>query len=342
MNDRALAVLEQYDIEVLRSWKGRGAILCETKSGIKILKEYKGSPERLLVQQKLLNKIEENGFKSKEKIIPTKEGELTAKDEEMNLYHLKEYSGGKECNLREYQEISKVAENMALLHNAMELPELIKEENVQTFSLLEEFERHNRELRKVKKYLKVKKQKNEFEYYLYQNFNLFLEKAEKILEEIKQYPDVFSVQRLQIKGNVCHGDFQHHNALLLDGQVYIINFDKFIADNPMRDLCLFFRKMMEKNNWSKELGLYVLQNYQKHRVISEEDRYQLYYRLSYPEKFWKLVNFYYNSSKVWIPVKNMEKLDKMIKLEELKNAFLEDNLKEEVLHKSQSGNYNRK
>ena len=35
VNDRVLAVLEKYDIEVLRSWKGRGAILCETKTGIK-------------------------------------------------------------------------------------------------------------------------------------------------------------------------------------------------------------------------------------------------------------------------------------------------------------------
>ena len=46
MNDRAVSVLEKYDIEVLRSWKGRGAILCETKTGVKILKEYKGSSEK--------------------------------------------------------------------------------------------------------------------------------------------------------------------------------------------------------------------------------------------------------------------------------------------------------
>ena len=46
MNDKTLAVLEKYDIEVLRSWKGRSAILCETKTGIKILKEYKGSEKR--------------------------------------------------------------------------------------------------------------------------------------------------------------------------------------------------------------------------------------------------------------------------------------------------------
>ena len=43
ISDRTAAILEQYDIRVLRLLKGRGAVLCETQEGIKILKEYKGS-----------------------------------------------------------------------------------------------------------------------------------------------------------------------------------------------------------------------------------------------------------------------------------------------------------
>ena len=120
------------------------------------------------------------------------------------------------------------------------------------------------------------------------------------------------------KGCLCHGDFQHHNVLLGEKGIHFINFEKYILDSPMRDLGLFFRKMMEKNNWSKELGMFILESYQKQKCISEEEKYQLYYRLSYPEKFWKIVNFYYNSPKAWIPAINMEKLDKIIKQEEEK------------------------
>ena len=91
MNDKTLAVLEKYDIEVLRSWKGRSAILCETKTGVKILKEYKGSQVRLQVQQKLLDIMEENGVVNKEKILFTREGEILVKDEDMVSYCLKDY-----------------------------------------------------------------------------------------------------------------------------------------------------------------------------------------------------------------------------------------------------------
>ena len=46
MNDRAVELLEQYDIEVLRIRKGRDAIICDTEKGCLILKEYTGNDER--------------------------------------------------------------------------------------------------------------------------------------------------------------------------------------------------------------------------------------------------------------------------------------------------------
>ena len=60
MNDRAVSVLSEYDFEVIRTWKGRGAILFETPEGIRILKEYKGVPEKLERQKALLDCIREN------------------------------------------------------------------------------------------------------------------------------------------------------------------------------------------------------------------------------------------------------------------------------------------
>ncbi len=56
--------------------------------------------------------------------------------------------------------------------------------------------------------------------------------------------------------------------------------------------------------------------------MEREEYRQLYYRLAYPEKFWKIVNFYYNSGKAWIPDKNMEKLVKVMQQEKSKQAFL--------------------
>ena len=58
MNDRAVALLEQYEIEVLRTRKGRGAILCDTQQGCLIFKEYTGREEQLRLQEQVLKHLE--------------------------------------------------------------------------------------------------------------------------------------------------------------------------------------------------------------------------------------------------------------------------------------------
>ena len=81
---------------------------------------------------------------------------------------------------------------------------------------------------------------------------------------------------------------------------------------------------MEKSGWSQELGTLLLSAYHEERALSAEDYRQLYYRMLYPEKFWKIVNFYYNSGKAWIPGRNTEKMEKVLGQEPEKIQFLEN------------------
>lgn len=69
MNDRAISVLDNYELEVIKTRKGRGAILCETKQGLYILKEYLGPREKVHVQKALLEKIEKQGYVPAEMIL---------------------------------------------------------------------------------------------------------------------------------------------------------------------------------------------------------------------------------------------------------------------------------
>ncbi len=66
----------------------------------------------------------------------------------------------------------------------------------------------------------------------------------------------------------------------------------------------------------------LLTSYNGVRPLDERDYRQLYLRFAYPEKFWKIVNFYYNSGKAWIPGRNMEKLEKLFAQEREKKLFL--------------------
>lgn len=83
------------------------------------------------------------------------------------------------------------------------------------------------------------------------------------------------------------------------------------------------RKLLEKSNWSPGLTQEILDTYNSVRPLSARSFVELYYRLAYPEKFWKIVNFYYNSGKAWIPEKNREKLEILAGQEREKQSCLE-------------------
>ena len=316
MNDRSVSLLDKYDIEVLRTWKGRGAVLCEAKQGIFVLKEYAGHMEKAAFQDALLHMIQEKGFDQAESILRNKEQELLTQDQDGTNYILKTYKEGRECNIRDMEECMQAVRVLAAFHKVSR-PE-------ETFSGIliphcacQEFEKHNRELRRVKKYLKERGQKTDFEICLMHCYDYFFHLALQVTEELKASQDG------QKNNLICHGDYQYHNLMVADGQMYIINFEKCVYDSPVRDLYLFMRKLLEKSGWAENVGFELMKAYEKVSALEKEEYLQLYYRLAYPEKFWKIVNFYYNSGKAWIPGKNLEKLNKVIDQERDKLKFLD-------------------
>ncbi len=326
MNDRAVAVLEQYDIEVYRTGKGRGAILCDTDKGCLIFKEYFGTEEKLQIQNLLLTRIADMGEIDAESIIPNKEGGLSVKDNDGVSYVLKTWREGRECNISDRQECAGAVRVLAELHKCMELPRDVENQvsGLQipmAFSPEKEYDKHNKELRKVKKFLQQKGQKTWFEISLQKHFDFFLEQALGVAEDWQQYSHLKTAEDAV---TFCHGDYQYHNILKTSGGWFLINFEKCLRDDPVRDLYLLMRKLLEKGNWDLTLGRELLETYEKERPLSALSRIDLYYRLTYPEKFWKIANFYFNSGKAWIPGKNQEKLDKLLLQEQEKQHFLNE------------------
>lgn len=321
MNDRAVSVLSEYDLEVIRTWKGRGAILIDTPEGIRILKEYTGFTEKLALQNELLACIRENGDIAVEEILPNKEGELWTKDQYQDTYIVKTYSEGRECSIRDHEECRNAVRDLARLHKAMIMPPKAEAESA-VVRMDREYEKHNRELKKARRFLRNKSQKNDFEIYLLRYYDSFMEKAFEVAESWNAHQSADYYEQIARAGTWCHGDFQYHNLLLKENDTFVINFEKCACDSQIRDLYLFLRKLLEKSGWSIPLGNSMLEAYQKERPLSGEELKQLYYRLAYPEKFWKIVNFYYNTGKSWIPGRNMEKFDRLLGQEAEKELFL--------------------
>ena len=145
MNDRAVELLEQYDIEVIRTRKGRGAIVCDTADGCLIFKEYSGNDRHAELQNKLLQRIAAGGKVRTESIIPAREGGLLVRDGDGTAYILKTWQDGRECSISERSECVQAVKLLAKLHECMELP-VEEAGEFFAFSPEKEYEKHNREI----------------------------------------------------------------------------------------------------------------------------------------------------------------------------------------------------
>lgn len=318
MYNRPEQVLEQFELEINSVSKGRESYICETSQGQKVLKEYKGSKERAEFLADMLEYLKAQGMLV-ETVNRTREGSPIAVDEDEIKYILVDAISGAECDTKNRENMLKAVRQLAHLHNVSAgypgiVPDFVKtDQNV----LLLLYEKHNRELNKVKNYIRAKKKKNEFEMMFAGHYALFKKKADYVttlLKEMEPQEDILGF---------CHGDYNQHNVIFGKTEAAVVHFESFSYHVRISDLANFIRKMMEKNNWNMGLGIDLIRAYDGERKLTGGELRYLYLSLAYPEKFWKIANRYYNSHKAWLSGRNIEKLEKVIDQEEAREQFLQ-------------------
>lgn len=316
MNEKGTDVLQQYDLDIIRTSRVRGAVLCETRQGSRLLKEYRGTQSRLLQVQETLAALEACTAVSVDRVIPNREGELISLDAEQTPYVVKEWNGGRECDLTSEPEVLRGVRLLALLHAG--LRQVNNDSYKETDSLLNEYSRHTAELRRARNFVRRVRHKSDFELCMMRSFPMFFEQAEeaaRLLEERESGAPA--------SGQLCHGEYSHHH-ILYDGEFAMItDFMGMTRGVQASDLYYFMRKAMEKQGFCCRTGEKMLEEYDRHLPLTAEDRHYLYIRFLYPEKYWKQINFYYNSNKAWIPARNTEKLKILEEQEPERKKFLD-------------------
>ena len=243
---------------------------------------------------------------------------------------LKRWYQGRECDIRQEGELLKAAGQLAILHRELDavsaelesvsLPDLFPGRK----SPLEEIMRHNRELKKVRSFIRGRVAKNEFEYLYLESFEKMYGMAEKVLQKMEESGCEDLYEESMRRGSLVHGDYNYHNLLILKDWMAVTGFERMCSDIQTHDLYYFMRKAMEKHHWKQKTGQKLLEAYEEERPIRPQEREYLGLFLAYPEKFWKTADSYYRSNKAWLPEKCVEKLRLSVRQEEEKQHFLEE------------------
>lgn len=325
MIDWGAEIAEKYELEVINGRKGRGSWIFETDHGLKVLKEYKGSMKRLEFEEAVLDTISSTGALRVDQYMRNKEQELLTTAEDGTRYVVKDWFADRECDLKDRWEILAAVRQIAVLHRSLRNVEMREEWNLKSMiapPLSEAMEKHNRELRKARNFIRRKHKKNEFELAVIAGYDRFYEQAEEACHGIEQIYLEYA-NDIGIHDSVCHGELNQHHILMGKDYVAVTEFNKMHLGLQVEDLYYFMRKVMEKHDWNLPLGTAMLDAYERVLPMNEAERKCLYYLFLYPEKYWKQINFYYNANKAWIPARQTEKIMLLEKQQENRMQFLE-------------------
>lgn len=348
MDDKLDDIIRQYDFTVKARYRARGGTLLDTTDGLVLLKSLEGSKKHLQVEQAVTTHLFLQGYEYTDRILTNKEGELCSRDSYGNDYVLRRGFRGEECSLRDLASVKAAAENLAHLHEKLKdiqvepsftepepgeeasMEQEAEEQNSKaalssqkdSCSLKDIYVRHNREMKRVRAYIKGKNHKNEFEVCVLKNFESFYSQADESMGLLEASGYGQLIQQAVNRGIYVHGNYNYHNILFLDKGIATTHFDQAGIGMQVRDLYDLMRKTMEKNHWNPSFGMELLESYRRVKDLSKEENTLLYIQLLYPEKYWKILNYYYNSKKSWMSSKNMQKLLDIQAQAEEKKQFL--------------------
>lgn len=317
MSEKWSEVLEAYDMMVVSTYRGRGVLVCVTDKGLYLLKEFDGSVERLAKEELFKQQLYDLGYTRVDRYVRNREGELLSYDKYHTAYVMKEHFEGKECNMKNCEEMQLAVAELARFHQHGRAL-AIKQELVWERRVSDIYEKHNRELKRVKAHISGMRHKSEFEYLYITCFQDYYEKACRVSEGMKKLSGKYNCM------GYCHGACNQHNLLVQGTKVTLVNYEKFCVDCQLLDLHQFVRKAMEKNEYRFDILQRILGAYHQVEPLSKGEYELLYTLLAYPEKFWKISNRYYNTRKSWIPPKTIEKLQTVLEQERVKEQLLQD------------------
>ena len=327
LEDKTEELLSQYELSILTTRKTRGGLLLETPKGPYLLCRTEYGEGRLFRENTIKKALEAKGYPHLDVFLENREGRLLTSNMYGESFLVKRWFHGEECSLRSRMDIRRAAGHLGYLHGLLdglwkEVEQVKKddEENDGTGitkwreqeGLPESFVRKNRELTHIFRYITNKKKRNAFELRYLTVYEAFYEDCCEALSLVQKSACRELSKKAADAGRMFHGSYNQHKVLFSQDTVFTMDFSKSEVGLPVMDVYHFLRKTMEKNNWNPALARELLLAYQKQRMLCDEELELLKILLLYPEKFWKVANYYNNTRKTWLSERTLKKLEDAI------------------------------
>ena len=291
-------IAANYGLEVKNIIPYKDTYMVQTDKGRKILKRMLFSAERILFIHGAKEHLANKGFTNIDRYMATLKGGpcFLFDNASYVLYDLLE---GRECNFDNDMEVRKAAVLLASMHSASRGYKPPEGSKIQDeLGMLPGY--FSKRLEDIKKLRKIaKKGKSRFDHLFLENTDYFIGLGEQAASELEKSNYMNLINKARAEGVFCHHDFTHHNIVCSEDVFSIINFDYCCFELKIYDLANLIRRKMRKCSWGMDKAVLIIDGYNSVEQLSRDEIAVMKLILQFPQKFWRVVNRYYNSRRSW-------------------------------------------
>lgn len=286
-----------YDFNVDKIYPVKNYYIIETSAGRKVLKNINYSTERIMFVHEAKEHLYNNDFKNIDRYLYNKSGSPVSFVNGA-FYTVSEAVEGRECDFNDRDDVIISSKKLAMLHKASKgyIPPQNSVIRDDLGKLPKYFGKRLEEIKRAKKI--AQREKGKFDYLILEYIDYFYELGEDALQRISNsmYNEV--VKNSREERSFCHHDYTHCNIICSNGETSVINFEYCSFELKVYDVANLLRRKMRKCDWDVDEAMVIIDAYTSIEPISKEEFEILKIMLQFPQKFWRVINRYYNSRRI--------------------------------------------
>ncbi|MGV3026183.1 CotS family spore coat protein [Clostridium thermobutyricum] len=303
----------------------RKVFILKTEEGDKILKKVDYDQNKINFIEKSLkyiNKTYPNTMRLNK--FSNEENYIKWKDE---FYIVMDKITGIEASCTNPIDLEICAKSIAKLHKASKgLKNSLEKENSMVImgeDLVKSYSEAREDLLEIKKFVCSYKYKNEFD-------SLFIENVDRYVKEIEE------CERLLSKSNynnmkddedilaLCHNDLAHHNFLIENGEVNIIDFDYSSINLRCVDLSDLILKWIKNSAFDIDKAKFIIDSYDEVNPIRKDELELIKILLAFPRDIYSIIRVYYHKEKSWEYESYLNKFKVKLENDIYRKSFLKE------------------
>lgn len=309
-----------YGLRLQRAIRSRTGVICYTDRGVKELKKTFADDSRLAFDHAARERLYQAGFPQVLRYRPTIEGESSFRWNDTR-YVLEDYipvieEGDSPVFLRE------AASTLASMHTAS-AGLFVPAEHTGLEKLPVTFLKRQRELGRFRKWIKNQSEYSKVDLLVLQNFEIYKNRIAAALSLLEGADYGGLCRRAKEEGTFCHNAYKGDNLRRdQNGVLRVTGFEKAAYDLWVVDLADFLRRYLRRPGADPAFLPELLTAYQAVRPLSAGEREMLLALLTYPYRFLKLINGYYNKRRVYVSDAMVQKLTECVEGQAQEDAAL--------------------